>query len=157
MTTYHVHPSLNDDSNALDDLEIFYMGKQDIESLPKEDQQFFPSTGFYYQYGLEGYLPSSEPYGPYTLLIDAMCDARYNVDLDFELYDRPATDFLKVWYIWRNSQVSHSVPYWLIDDTIPLNPSDLLYFVITWGDIDQDHVLAWFVNQSKRDLVLFAY
>ena len=63
----------------LSDIEIFYMSKECMASLPEADRADW-EIGWYWWYCQPGCLPDSEPFGPFDSREDAEKDYNENSD-----------------------------------------------------------------------------
>lgn len=83
MSHEYVDPTREDDPHALPDVEVFHLSDADVmvRDLRDGDGEFM-GAGWYYQYGMPGYMPDSDPSGPYDTEDEALAAAREDAGIE---------------------------------------------------------------------------
>ena len=77
MTYKYIDAKRESDPHALPDVEVFELVRPEefeLEEFP--DGKTWLEPGWYYRYGMPGYLPDSDPFGPFDTEEEALEDAR---------------------------------------------------------------------------------
>lgn len=77
MTFDYVNEERRDEPHALPDVEVFEITHPKQMELEEFDgKKVWLEPGWYYRYGMPGYLPDSDPFGPFGSYDEALEDAR---------------------------------------------------------------------------------
>jgi hypothetical protein len=72
----YVEAERESDPHALPDVEIYEITHPERVETEEFDKPVWLEPGWYYRYGMPGYMPESDPFGPFGSYDEALADAR---------------------------------------------------------------------------------
>lgn len=139
---YFSNPKRAEESHSLPDIETLYVNENELEEFDVS------GPGWYWQPGLPGCMPDSDPNGPHESELDAINEAREHLEWD------DIKNHLQAYAITKQYMSSDYDVVSLIDALKPSGAS-IVAIVVTWQDIDDQIILEWFKTHQPRGKLVY--